>query len=295
MKKVLIAVLCIILVFVLIYILDKNIVVKNNNDINIVTSFYPVYIATLNITDGVDNVTVTNLTDNVTGCLHDYTLTTEQMVKLSNCDAFVINGAGMENFIDKVVANYSNLNVIDSSKGISLIYDEEHDETNSHIFASVSNHILQVKNITEELCKIDSVHKNEYEENRDKYIAELEKLHKDITECTSNIDNKNIVTYHEAFDYFAREYDLNVVATIEEEHGKMPSAKEVAELTEKIKSQNVKAIFVEPDSSLKLAETISKETGAKIYTLNPVTSGNKTKTAYIDIMKGNIEVLKEAL
>lgn len=295
MKKVLIAVLCIILVFVLIYILDKNIVVKNNNELNIVTSFYPVYIATLNITDGVDNVTVTNLTDNVTGCLHDYTLTTEQMVKISNCDAFIINGAGMENFIDKVVANYTNLNVIDSSKGISLIHDEEHDETNSHIFVSVSNHILQVKNITEELCKIDSVHKSEYEENRDKYIAELEKLHLEITECISNIDNKNIVTYHEAFDYFAREYDLNVVATIEEEHGKMPSAKEVAELTEKIKSQNVKAIFVEPDSSLKLAETISKETGAKIYTLNPVTSGNKTKTAYIDIMKGNIEVLKEAL
>lgn len=217
------------------------------------------------------------------------------MVKISNCDAFIINGAGMENFIDKVVANYTNLNVIDSSKGISLIHDEEHDETNSHIFVSVSNHILQVKNITEELCKIDSVHKSEYEENRDKYIAELEKLHLEITECISNIDNKNIVTYHEAFDYFAREYDLNVVATIEEEHGKMPSAKEVAELTEKIKSQNVKAIFVEPDSSLKLAETISKETGAKIYTLNPVTSGNKTKTAYIDIMKGNIEVLKEAL
>lgn len=294
MKKVLIAVLCIILIFVLIYALDKNVVVEDNKA-NIVTSFYPVYIATLNITDGVDNVSVTNLTDNVTGCLHDYTLTTEQMVALSKCDTFIINGAGMEGFMDKVISNYSNLDIIDSSKNITLITDTEHNETNSHIFASISNHIIQVKNIAEGLCKIDSKNKELYEDNANKYILELESLQKEITECISNVENKNIVTFHESFDYFAKEFNLNVIATIEEEHGKMPSAKEVANITEQVKSKNVKAIFVEPDSNVKLAETIAKETGAKVYILNPVTSGNKTQTAYIDIMKGNIEVLKEAL
>lgn len=294
MKKVLIVVLCIILMFVLVYILDKNVVVEDNK-VNIVTSFYPVYIATLNITDGVDNVSVTNLTDNVTGCLHDYTLTTEQMVALSKCDAFIINGAGMEGFMDKVISNYSNLDIIDSSKNITLITDTEHNETNSHIFASVSNNITQVKNITEGLCKIDSKNKELYEDNANKYILELESLQKEITECVSNVENKNIVTFHESFDYFAKEFNLNVVATIEEEHGKMPSAKEVANITEQVKSKNVKAIFVEPDSNVKLAETIAKEAGAKVYTLNPVTSGKQNQTAYIDIMKGNIEVLKEAL
>lgn len=294
MKKALIILMCFVLMYMLAYALDKTVIVDSEN-LNIVTSFYPIYIATLNVTDGVSGVNVTNLTNNTTGCLHDYTLTTEQMVSLSSCDVFVINGAGMESFIDNVISNYSNLNIIDSSKNLKLLKDKEDDEINSHTFASVSNYIIQVKTIAKQLGKIDSKNEEKYIENADNYILELEQLEKSIKENTVNVDNKNIVTFHESFEYFAEEFGLNVLCVIEEEHGKMPSAKEIADITKKIKENNVKTIFVEPDSSLKLAQAIAKETGAKIYTLNPVTTGDNKKTAYVDIMKENVKVLKEAL
>lgn len=294
MKKALIILMCFVLVYISAYVLDKT-VVTNKNKLNVVTSFYPIYIATLNVTDNIDDVNVTNLTSNTTGCLHDYTLTTEQMISLASCDAFVINGASMESFLDNVVSNYANLNIIDSSKNLNLLKDAEDDEINSHTFASVSNYIIQVRTIAEELGKLDNKNKEKYIKNANEYISQLELLEENIKENTVNVDNKNIVTFHESFEYFAKEFGFNVVCVIEEEHGKMPSSKEIADMIEKIKANNVKAIFVEPDSSTKLAQTISKETNAKIYTLNPVTTGEYTKTAYIDIMNENIKVLKQAL
>ena len=81
---------------------DKPAEKKTVEPFRIVTSFYPMYVATINITDGVDGVEVYNMTKPQTGCLHDYQLMTEDMKTLEKADAFVINGAGMEDFMDKV-------------------------------------------------------------------------------------------------------------------------------------------------------------------------------------------------
>ncbi|MEG2858049.1 MAG: metal ABC transporter substrate-binding protein, partial [Clostridia bacterium] len=95
---------------------------------NIVASFYPMYVTLLNLTEGCDGVTVTNLTDTNVGCLHDYTLTTGDLKKLSSCDMLVINGAGMEPFMGKIKENSKSLYIVDASRNVKMI--EEHGETN---------------------------------------------------------------------------------------------------------------------------------------------------------------------
>ncbi len=96
--------------------------VKTEEDkFQIVTSFYPVYIATLNVTDGLEGVEVTNMTENSSGCLHDYQLTAADMRKLEHADVFIINGAGMETFMESILETYPDLTVIDTSEGISLL------------------------------------------------------------------------------------------------------------------------------------------------------------------------------
>ena len=75
---------------------------KDDGNLKIVTSFYPMYLATMNVTRGVEGVEVVNLTPPQTGCLHDYQLTPEDMKLLETADIFVINGLGMESFHDKV-------------------------------------------------------------------------------------------------------------------------------------------------------------------------------------------------
>lgn len=102
---------------------------KNGADedkVTIVTSFYPMYVLALNLTEDIDDVEVINLTDNNIGCLHDYQLTTEDMRVLTDGDILLINGGEMELFLDNVVSNYPDLTVIDSSENISFLAAAAH-------------------------------------------------------------------------------------------------------------------------------------------------------------------------
>ena len=263
---------------------------------HIVTSFYPMYVATINITQGVDGVTVTNMTKPQTGCLHDYQLMTEDMKTLEKADAFVINGAGMESFLDKVVEQQKNLKIIDASKGIELLKDD--DEENPHVWLSVTDAILQVKNIAEQLKAADPKHADAYEKNAAAYIKKLEALKAEMHAELDTVPNKDIVTFHEAFPYFAKEFGLNIISVVEREPGTEPTPAELQETIEQVKKLPVKVLFTEPQYSPSAAETIARETGAKIYTLDPVVTGeanDQALNAYIDTMKKNMETLKTAL
>ena len=102
----------------------------NDNKVDkfsVVTSFYPMYLFTNEITKGAENVEVVNMVDIQTGCLHDYSLTTDNMKLIEDSDAFVVNGAGMEQFLDKVIKEDENTNIIDTSTGVELLEGEAHD------------------------------------------------------------------------------------------------------------------------------------------------------------------------
>ena len=275
---------------------DKTAERKTAEPFRIVTSFYPMYVATINITDGVDGVEVYNMTKPQTGCLHDYQLMTEDMKTLEKADAFVINGAGMEDFMDKVTEQQKKLKVIDASRGIELIHDEEGD--NPHVWLSVTEAIAQVRNIADQLKEADPAHADAYEKNAAAYIEKLTALKTEMHAALDNVPHKDIVTFHEAFPYFAKEFNLNIIGVVEREPGTEPTPTELQETIEQVNALPTKVLFTEPQYSPAAAETIARETGAKIYTLDPVVTGEATpqaKNAYIDTMKANMKVLKEAL
>lgn len=284
---------------------------ESNNKLTIVTSFYPMYISTLNIVKDIPNVEVLNMTTSQTGCLHDYSLSTKDLKTLSNADILIINGAGMESFLDDVIDEYSDLKIIEASKGIDLIEDTEHDDhtedhdhedhdhdVNPHVWVSISKNIEEVSNIAEELSSLDPNHANEYQDNANEYIAKLENLKTEMHSTLDNIAHKDIITFHEAFPYFAEEFGLNIVGVIEIEPDSEPSAKEVENIISIINEKNIKALFTEPQYSSKIADTIAKETGSSIYTLDPIVTGDANEDAYDDYivkMQENLNTLKEAL
>ena len=275
---------------------DKAAEKKTAEPFRIVTSFYPMYLATINITDGVNGVEVYNMTKPQTGCLHDYQLMTEDMKTLEKADAFVINGAGMEDFMDKVTEQQKKLKVIDASRGIELIHDDEGD--NPHVWLSVTDAIQQVRNIADQLKEADPAHADAYEKNAAAYIEKLTALKSEMHAALDNVPHKDIVTFHEAFPYFAKEFHLNIIAVVEREPGTEPTPSELQETIAQVNALPSKVLFTEPQYSPAAAETIARETGAKIYTLDPVVTGEATsaaKNAYIDTMKRNMETLKEAL
>lgn len=263
----------------------------------IVTSFYPMYISTINITKGVAGVQVINMTKPQTGCLHDYQLSPEDLKTLEKADAFIINGAGMEAFLDKAMKQQPQLKVVDASQGIVLLKDEKGEE-NPHVWVSISNAILQVQNIAQQLSILDAAHANQYKSNADEYIKKLSTLRDTMHKSLDSAPHKDIVTFHEAFPYFAKEFNLHIATVIEREPGAEPTPKELEETIEQIKQSNIKALFAEPQYPSKAAEAIARETGAKVYTLNPAVTGDAKPDAYNDyitVMEENLKTLQEAL
>lgn len=269
----------------------------SGNKLMIVTSFYPMYISTINVTKDIPGVEVINMTKPQTGCLHDYQLTPEDLKTLEKANVFVVNGAGMEAFMDKVVNQQKNLKVIEASKGIELIKDENGEE-NPHVWVSVSDAIIQVKNISQQLASIDPANESKYMSNADAYMEKLEALKEKMHKSLDSIKNKDIITFHEAFPYFAKEFGLNIAAVIEREPGTAPSPKELEDTIKIVRDSGIKALFAEPQYSAKAADTIAGETGAKIYSLDPAVTGDANPDGYdgyIKVMEQNLKSIEEAL
>ena len=273
----------------------------------IVTSFYPMYILTQNVAAGIDGVTVQNMAEQNVGCLHDYQLQTRDMVTLEGADALVINGGGMEQFMDKVLTLRADLPIIDASEGIDMFpSDEDHDHDahghddhdelyNAHVWLDPNRAIQQVRNIADGLAEADPDHAAAYRQNAERYVAELTALDEELKAQLAPFAGAEIITFHEAFAYFADAYHLHVAGVIANEPGEEPSTRDIADTCDLVTELGIKTLFVEPQYPQKAAETIARETGASIYTLDPCVSGDGTKESYETIMRENAKVLTEAL
>jgi len=271
---------------------------KDDDKLTIVTSFYPMYLDALNITRGISGVEVVNLTPPQTGCLHDYQLTPEDMKVLETADILIVNGLGMESFLDKVIETHPNLKIIDASDSPEIVPIMEDGVPNPHVWTSLTYSIQQVKNILRQLSELDPDRADKYRMHALEYVDELTTLRDEMHLSLTMLPNKDIVTFHEAFPYFAAEFNLNIVAVIEREPGTEPTPQELAETIEKINSLPVKVIFTEPQYSPKAAETIARETGAQIFELDPIVTGEakpENLMDYVDRMLNNLIILTKAL
>ena len=279
---------------------------EQKSKILLATSFYPVYIFTLNVVNGIDDISVECMAEQNTGCLHDYQILSKDARLIADADVFIINGAGMEEFLADVYEGVENLVVIDSSESVKLLesceeehheneHDGHHHSINSHIWMSVKNAVVQVENIADGLGVLYPQYKEQIEKNKNDYVKRLQLLDKQLEEDSKILDGKNIITFHESYDYLARDYSFNVIARVESHDGGEPSAKELADLTALINSEGVKVLFTEPNYNGSAATILSNETGVEICKLNPVTEGEGTLTSYEDIMKENMNLILEAV
>lgn len=267
---------------------------QETHAIKVMTSFYPVYIIAKNVARDVPGVSVENLSPSFTGCLHDYAVTSGDMKRLSNAQVLAVNGAGMESFLDRVSAQMPRLRVVPVSGGIPLIKQGRNEGANPHVWASISLYITQVKNFANAMEQIDPWHKQHYERNASVYIGRLEALRQRMIAELAPYKGRAIITFHEAFPYFAQEFGLVVIAVIEREPGSEPSARELADTITLIKRNGITALFSEPQYPSAAARAIAQETGAQVYVLDPAVTGPDDYDAYIAIMENNVSVLKKA-
>ena len=280
--------------------------IEKNNGSLVAVSFYPVYIFTLNLMQGIDDVKVECMAEKNTGCLHDYTLTARDTKLLSDADAFVINGAGMETFLHDLEDSVEEISVIDSSKNIEVLCSEHHEDEsdsghehthdgNAHIWMSVGNAKKQVENIKNGLIEVFPRYKEQISLNYSTYIEKLNVLENEMHIAGKTLKNKEVITFHDAYEYMAKDMGFKVVHTVESHDGGEPSAKKLAFLCTEIKENQIKALFIEPDYEGSAPQLLSQETGVKVYVVNPVITGEFKLTAYEDTMRDNIEIIKKAV
>lgn len=270
----------------------------NGASIKITATFYPLYIMLLNITDGVEGVELSLLAPAGTGCLHDYELTVRDMKTISECDILVANGAGMESFMERAISQVKG-NIIVAAENFPMQSEIPFLEENAHIWVSPAGAIYEVEQITRKLAQLDKARAEQYLANAKKYVSKLRELQKEMHVALDKFSGSQIVTFHEAFPYFAHEFDLELASVIEREPGTAPSAKELSETVAIIKEALADgkkiSLFAEPQYASSAAEVIASETGLQVYLLDPCVTGELEKDAYINAMKTNSTVLAKAL
>lgn len=292
MKKRNIIIAIVIFIILIIMIVIGNLNRKDNKEsdkLKIVTSFYPIYIMTINLTNGIENVEVSNMAENYVGCIHDYTLTTTDLKKFENADIFIENGYGMEQFSQKIIDSYPDVKIIDSSTKITD-FVQEGDEVNPHFWTSIDNYILQVEKISEGLQELDPLNSENYKKNESIYEEKLKELKDKYNEI--NFSGKSVVSLNESFSYLFKFIGVNETL-IETDHEQSAlSAETVKEVIEEVKNTGIKAIVIAENDDNQNANLIAEETGAKVYKLNDAMNGDNSIDSYINIMNENLEILK---
>lgn len=271
---------------------------ENGNELRIVASFYPMYIAALNIADGIDGVSVSSLTENQTGCLHDYQLTTQDMKKLEQADIFILNGGGMEGFIEEVISSYPELVIINAGEGIPLLeesghtHEEQSDTENAHMWMNPEYYAIQVSNISSGLSKADSGHAFLYQTNESRYEKQIEDLKREMNGEWIKMLPERVIIFHEAYAYLADYLGITVAMETELEGESGIGTKQMADMIEEIRGENVSILFAEPMYSKRIVESLAKETKAVPVMLDPLVTGSPDKASYINGMKNNIRILQ---
>lgn len=268
----------------------------------IVTSFYPVYVATLNLTQGINDVELVSLTGPQTGCLHDFQLSPDNMITLSEADVLVINGAGAEAFLDDARSRFPQLPVVDTSAGISLLesgHVHEHEEgevheelINEHIWTSPSRYYQQVENLRDGLCEVDPVHAGQYRDNAARYLAEIGEIRTAFAETAASLPFNDCILFHESLRYFADDLGLTALASLPIGEDAGVSAADLAAAQQAAASAGQVWLLYDSQYDPAYEYIADSAADARILQLDMGVVGEETPDAWLDAMRENLRKLR---
>jgi ABC-type Zn uptake system ZnuABC Zn-binding protein ZnuA len=246
---------------------------------------------------GGDRVTVRSIIPAGVGP-EDYEPKPDDARALDGADLIGSNGLGLDDFLDGLIeANGSEAPRLVLSDGIPTLTVEG--EANPHLWLDPSivfTHYLPA--IEAKLTEIDPAGVATYRANAAAYADQVQALDAELTAAAGSIPvaHRKLVTFHDAFPYFARHYGFELVGVILSSPGQEPSAGDLAALIETVKAAGVKAVFSEAQFSPALAETLAAETGVKVVsTLYNDALGPAPADTYLGMMRWNMARIVEAL
>ena len=292
----------------------------NEDELQVYVSFYPLYEtaqAIIGQKADVKILTPPNIDP------HDFDPSVKIIQEMKTADLIILNGGGFESWISNI--EFESDQLLDSSNGISFlktksvdhheISEEEHEEhekheeheehekheehevtSDPHIWLNPNLVKIQAKNIAERLSKIDPENSKSYNENALQYIEKLELLDLQIREELSSCSKKDFITYHNAFSYFSNEYGLTQHTITKGVHDhSQPTAKSIENIIDLAKKLDIRVIFTEDTSDIRISKVIADEIGGDVLILSPLATKNMENKNYFERTQENVSNLKEAL
>jgi zinc transport system substrate-binding protein len=234
---------------------------------------------------------------------HTYELTPRQVKQLQGVLVVFSVGHGLDNWADALVDTLPGVKTMVVDDGVHLKEfpsskenreEHRHAGENPHYWLSIDNGKSIAKNIGRELIRIDPAGESYYRANLEAYLAKLDKVKQEAEARITSLPDKKMVTFHDAWFYFAEQYGLEIVGTFEPFPGKQPTPRSLAELQDKAREHKVKAVFSEPQLSNEAIASFVKDLGLSLHVLDPL-GGIEGRNSYIELMEYNTNVIAEAL
>jgi len=253
---------------------------------------------------------------------HDFEPTPQDIIDIKNSDLFIYTGGESDEWISDILDDIDTdktkvikmMDLVDALEEeiVEGMEDEEHEEEeehhdeeeveyDEHVWTSPVNAIKIVNALKGEVVSIDNDNKKVYEDSAKEYTDKLEKIDNEFKDIVKNAKRKEII-FGDRFPlrYFASEYNLKYYAAFPGCSAQTEaSAKTISYLVDKVKEDKIPVVFHIELSNGKIAEAISKETGAKVLEFNTAHNISQKDfdagVTYVDIMEENTKVLKEAL
>lgn len=283
-------------------------------EVNILCTTTPVTLLTKAVIDGINGYKVTTMLPAAVGCPHDYALTPQDMRKLAKADVIIINGLGMEDFLEGAIPRVNRKAlVIDSSKGAKGLlpfrdseeecsehghehrHEHKHEHAwNEHLFAAPGTAAELVRRIAEELSVKFPEDSVKFSANAKKYREALLNLDKEYRAFGKSIpaEKRNIAVQHGIFDYLASALGLHVTEYLQPHTGSEPSAAQIREMTAHLKRHGASAILAEKNYPSKVTDLVSRETKIPVLTLSVQPESGATPEAFLKLHRDNLEAMK---
>ncbi|MDI6858544.1 MAG: metal ABC transporter substrate-binding protein [Dehalococcoidia bacterium] len=231
---------------------------------------------------------------------HTYEPVPSQVAEIANADLVVLNGLGLEETLRDVIENNvsGGVPVIEMAAGLPVIDEsgDEHQFGNPHLWLNVRYAIHYVESVRDALTEVDPQSAEVYRANAEAYIAELSALDQEISAAIESIppDRRKLVTFHDAFPYFAERYGLEVVGVVVESPGREPSPQELAHLADRIGAEGVPVVFIEPQFAGTILEAVARDTDVQVRTLLTGSFGGRV-SSYIEMMRFDAQEIVQGL
>ena len=272
---------------------NQQFTITDSSKLQVISSFYTLHEFSQNI--GQEKVDVTLLVP-VGVEPHDWGPTIKDVQRMQKSDLIIINGIGFENWVDNLEETDYQGVIVDTSNGI-LVRNLDQEQINSsgdpHIWLNPVYAKIQVQNIANAFSNSDPDNQQYYQFNAAKYIEQLDlldlKIRNELSDC-----NQDFVAFHDAFSYFADEYNLNqhTIISSNSPHGEA-TAKTLEEVISTSRELNIKVIFSEENVNTRTSEIIANEIDGKVLVLS--TLEIFSDGTYISKMTENLNNLREAL